>query len=53
MKFNFIAELPTGYEYKIFQTDNDIKIIGAAHDKPPICFVIGADYKLHEIEVKP
>lgn len=40
MKFKFIGELPSGYEYKMFESFGVIKIVGIADDWSIICFII-------------
>lgn len=44
--FQFIAELPEGYDYKIVRVNGEIRIIGAASDKPPIGFVLQEQHRL-------
>lgn len=53
MRFNYIGDLPEGYEYKIFQTDNDVKIMGVHPEKEPIGFVISGDLKLSPLKMIP
>ncbi len=50
-EFQFIAELPMGYEYKIIRTYGQIRIIGAAHDKPPIGFILEEQHRLVAIPI--
>ena len=39
-QFKYIGDLPNGYIYKLIQTNYIIKVIGVAHDKPPIGFIL-------------
>jgi hypothetical protein len=48
--FKFIGELPDGYEYKLFQTDEWLKVIGVSLDKEPIAFIVHED-RLEKIEL--
>lgn len=50
-KFNFIAELPSGYEYKLVQVEDQLKVIGVHPEKEPIGFVITSEYKLEPIKL--
>lgn len=52
-EFQFIGELPEGYEYKLFQTGNDLKIVGVAHDKAPIAFMLKNEHILRKITLEP
>lgn len=47
--FNFIAELPSGYEYKIFSTDGVIKIIGAHPEREPVAYVVTSSHRLVQL----
>ena len=47
----FIGELPQGYDYKIFQYDTEIKIVGAAQDKEPICFTLDCEMRLSRLKI--
>jgi hypothetical protein len=49
----FIGELPADYEYKIFQYDNEIKIVGINPEKEPICFTIDAEMRLSRLKIEP
>lgn len=51
--FQLIAELPEGYEYKIFQVNGDIRIMGAHRNKEPIAFKLEERKRLVQIELQP
>lgn len=51
MDFQYIAELPQGYEYKLVRVEGQIRIIGAAHDKPPIGFILEENHRLIAIDL--
>lgn len=51
--FKFIAELPSGYEYKLIQIGTQLKLIGVHPDKEPIGFAVEADYTLRKINISP
>ena len=50
--FQFIAELPSGYDYKIFQIGGESRIVGAASDKPPIGFILHNTKELLKIDLE-
>lgn len=50
-EFQYIAELPEGYEYKIIRVMGEIRFIGVAHDKPPVCFMLQESHRLVAIEI--
>jgi|HubBroStandDraft_6_1064221.scaffolds.fasta_scaffold3205104_2 hypothetical protein len=50
--FQYIAELPSGYEYKLFQIAGEIRILGINPDKKPIAFTLHNTKELLEIDLE-
>jgi hypothetical protein len=51
-QMKFIGELPSGYEWKLIQTDYVIRLIGIAQDKSPIGFILNGT-ELEQIKLEP
>lgn len=47
----YLGELPRGYEYKFLFDGINLKVIGVAHDKRPIGFII-TNEKLEKIKLE-